>query len=242
MQIFLRLFTKGRSEKRFIMDIGIREQKSYLERKIEIPKYTLGEELISSISHGIGAGLGVVALCLCIVASKNGVGVLSSWIYGLSIIVLYTMSCVYHGLKPNNAKRVMRIFDHCTIFLLIAGSYTPFTLISLKGKIGYTLFGVIWGTAILGIVLNAIDMEKFKKLSMVCYLAMGWAIIFAFKPLVQAVPKNGIILLVAGGVAYTVGAVVYGLGSKIKYMHSIWHFFVLAGTILQFFTVYLYVI
>ena len=213
--------------------------------KIPIPKYTLGEELISAISHGVGAALGVVALCMCVAKSTevgDGYAQVSSWIFGISMIILYSMSCIYHALKPNNAKRVMRVFDHCTIFLLIAGTYTPFTLISLRGNVGWTLFGIIWGTAIIGIILNAIDMEKFKTISMICYLAMGWAIVFTFKPLCAAVAQAGIKLLVAGGIAYTVGAVVYGIGSKVKYMHSIWLFFVLAGTILHFFAIYWYVL
>ena len=212
---------------------------------IPIPKYTLGEELISSISHGIGAGLGIAALVLCIrrsILSGSGYSITSSIVFGLSIIILYSMSCIYHAIKPNNAKRVMRIFDHCTIFLLIAGTYTPFTLVSLRGSTGWTLFGIIWGAAIIGIIMNAIDMERYKTLSMVCYLAMGWVIIFEFSPLMRAIDIKGIYLLVTGGIAYTVGAVIYGIGSKVKYMHSIWHFFVLAGTILHFFTIYLYVI
>lgn len=227
------------------MDCGITKKKSCLEQKIAIPKYTLGEELISSISHGVGAGLGIAALSLCVSLSyRHGDrwGVISSWIFGLSIIILYSMSCIYHALKPNNAKRVMRIFDHCTIFLLIAGTYTPFTLISLRGSVGWRLFSIIWTAAVIGIILNAVDMEKFKVISMICYLAMGWAIVFAFGDLVKAVPKRGIELLIAGGISYTVGAVIYGIGSKVKYMHSIWHFFVLGGTILHFLCIYMYVL
>ena len=219
--------------------------KSYLERKIMIPKYTLGEELVNSISHGVGAVLGIAGLCMCVVRSTmqhSIYGIVSSYIFGMSLVILYTMSCLYHSFKPNNAKRVMRIFDHCTIFLLIAGTYTPFTLISLRGSVGWSLFGVIWGAAVIGVVLNAIDMERFKRLSMVCYLAMGWAIIFAIKPLFVAVDVKGINLLVAGGIAYTVGAIIFGIGSKVKYMHSLWHFFVLAGSILHFLCIYMYVI
>lgn len=227
------------------MDYSMNNQKSVKKtfaEKIPIPEYTLGEELISSISHGVGAVLGIVALCLCIVASTDIWGVVSSWVFGVSLIILYSMSCIYHGLKPNNAKRVMRIFDHCTIFLLIAGSYTPFTLISLRGKVGWTLFGIIWAAAVVGIVLNAIDMERFTVFSMICYLTMGWAIIFAMKPLLNSVSMPGIRLLVIGGVAYTVGAIIYAIGDKVKYMHSIWHFFVLAGSILHFLCIYWYVL
>ena len=224
---------------------GLHENKVGKLQRISIPKYTLGEELISAVSHGIGAGLGVAALCLCLVKTYvhgDIWGNVSSWFFGISLIVLYSMSCIYHGLKPNNAKRVMRIFDHCTIFLLIAGTYTPFTMVALRGTVGWPLFAVVWGAAVIGIILNAIDMERFTTISMVCYLAMGWVIIFAFKPLCAAVPRAGIQLLVAGGIAYTLGAVVYGIGSRVKYMHSIWHFFVLAGSILHFFSIYLYVL
>lgn len=227
------------------MEYSASAKQSYLERKISIPDYTLGEELINAISHGIGAGLGVAALCLCVAISSahhNTFGIVSSWIFGFSLIILYGMSCVYHSLRPNNAKRVMRIFDHCTIFLLIAGTYTPFTLGPLRSTVGWPLFGLIWGAALIGIVLNAIDMEKFKGLSMFCYLAMGWAIIFAYRPLAAAVAKNGIRLLVAGGILYTVGAIIFGIGSKVKYMHSVWHFFVLGGSILHFLCIYMYVL
>lgn len=230
------------------MDIAnetILEKRSYLERKISIPKYSLGEELLNALSHGIGAALGIAALCLCVYISavhNNSWGIISSWIFGLSMIILYSMSCLYHSFKPNNAKRVFRIFDHCTIFLLIAGTYTPFTLVSLRDTVGWPLFGIVWGAAIIGIVLNAIDMERFEKLSMVCYLAMGWCIIFAFRPLMASVALPGIKLLLAGGIIYTVGAILYGIGDKVKYMHSVWHFFVLAGSILHFFCIYLYVL
>ncbi|MBQ3665052.1 MAG: hemolysin III family protein [Lachnospiraceae bacterium] len=227
------------------MEYSVEGRKSRLEAKIPIPNYTLGEELVNAISHGIGAGLGVAALCLCVrISAIHGTkfGCISSWIFGISLIILYSMSCIYHSLKPNNAKRVMRICDHCTIFLLIAGTYTPFTLISLRGSVGWTLFGIIWGAAVIGIVLNAIDMERFKIFSMICYLAMGWTIVLKYHDLSQAVDIRGIRLLVAGGIAYTVGAIIFGIGSKVKYMHSLWHFFVLAGSILHFLCIYMYVL
>ena len=213
--------------------------------EITIPKYTLGEELMSSISHGVGALLSIAALVLCVVFSAihgNPAAVVASALYGSSLVILYTMSCLYHALKPNKAKRVFRIFDHCSIFLLIAGTYTPYTLVTLAGTTGWILFGVIWGAAILGIVLNAIDLEKYSKISVACYLAMGWAVIFAIKPLIAALPTGGLIYLLLGGIAYSVGVILYALGSKRRYMHSIWHFFVLAGSILQFFSVFFYVI
>ncbi len=218
---------------------------SVTPHKISIPKYTLGEELVSSISHGIGALLSVAGLTMCIVRSAihgSGAALAASIVYGISLIILYTMSCIYHALKPNKAKRVFRVFDHCSVFLLIAGTYAPYTLVSLSGATGWVLFGIIWASAILGITLNAIDLEKFSKVSVACYLAMGWAVIFAFRPLMASLAFPGLMLLVAGGVAYSLGVILYAIGSKKRYMHSVWHFFVLAGSILHFFSIYLYVI
>jgi len=216
-----------------------------LQERITIPKYSLSEELISAISHGIGALLGITALVLCIVISAihgSAIAVVASCIYGITLILLYTMSTLYHSLKVNNAKRVFRIIDHCSIYLLIAGSYTPFTLITLKGVWGWLIFGIIWASAILGIVFNAIDIKKFKKISMVLYLVMGWMVLFAIKPLIKALAKPGLVLLVIGGILYTVGAIFYGIGRNKKYMHSVFHVFVLAGSIFQFFSIYLYVL
>lgn len=215
------------------------------KHRIAIPKYTLGEELISSISHGVGALLGIAALVLCIVRScnpLNGFKLASSIVFGLTIILLYLMSCLYHALKVNRAKRVFRVFDHCTIFLLIAGTYTPFTLVTLRDTVGWWMFGIIWGAAVLGIVFNAISLKKFAKISVALYLIMGWMVIFSFKPLYESLARPGIWMLLGGGIAYTVGAILYGIGSKKKYFHSVFHFFCLLGTILHFFAVYLYVL
>ena len=216
-----------------------------LKEKIQIPNYSLGEEITNAILHGIGALLVIAALVLCVVFSAihhNPYAVVSSCLYGSTLIILYTMSCLYHSLKVNNAKRVFRIIDHCSIFLLIAGTYTPLTLVSLNGPIGWTLFGIIWGVSILGIILNAIDLNKYKVISMILYIMMGWAIIFTFPRLLKVIDMAGIYLLVAGGIVYTIGAIFYGVGKKIKYMHSVFHFFVLAGSILHFFAILLYVI
>lgn len=216
------------------------------KKKLLVPKYSLAEELINAISHGIGALLSIAALVLTIVISakhNNALAVVSSVIYGSMLIILYTMSTLYHSFKPTcKAKKVFRVFDHCSIFLLIFGSYTPFALVAMQGTLGWIIFSIILAATILGITLNAINLEKFKKLSMICYLCMGWMIIFAFKDLCNCVEKNGIILLLSGGIVYTIGAIIFGLGKKLKYMHSLWHFFVLAGSILQFFSIYLYVL
>lgn len=216
-----------------------------LKDKIKIPKYTLGEELMSAISHGVGAALSIAALVLCVVFSAihgNVYAVVSSVIYGSTSIILYMMSTLYHSLKVNNAKRVFRILDHSSIFLLIAGTYTPYALVSLPKALGWTIFGIVWGCAIIGIVLNSINLEKFKKISIVLYLVMGWMIIFSFDKLIASVDIRGIYLMLAAGLLYTIGAIFYGVGKKIKYMHSIFHMFVLSASICFFFSIFLYVI
>lgn len=216
-----------------------------LKEKIDVPKYSLGEEIMSAITHGIGALLAIVALIMCVVFSAHHgstVAVISSIIYGVTLIILYTMSTLYHSLAVNNAKRVFRIIDHCSIFLLIAGTYTPFTLVAFEQPLGYILFSIVWSIAILGIVLNSINLKKYKLISLISYVALGWVVIFAYNPLVEAVDWSGILLLIAGGVVYTIGAIVYALGKKIKYFHSIFHIFVLIASILHFLSILLYVI
>lgn len=214
------------------------------KERISLHKYSLGEELISAISHGVGTLLAITALILCIVkgAQHGAVNVVSGVIYGISLIMLYTMSTLYHSFKPNRAKKVFRVFDHCSIFLLIAGSYTPFTLITLSGTNGWIIFAVIWTCAITGIVFNSINLEKFDKISFILYLIMGWTVLFDIKSLIANLDPMGLKLLVIGGVTYTIGAIVYLIGNKVKYMHSIWHFFVLGGSIFQFFSILLYVL
>lgn len=215
------------------------------QHRISIPTYNLCEELLNAISHGVGALLGIVALVLCLVKcapTHDAFHIVSGVVFSFTVIVLYLMSCLYHALKVNKAKRVFRVIDHCTIFLLIAGTYTPYTLISLRGTVGWWLFGIIWATAVLGIVLNAVSLKKFAKISVALYLIMGWIIIFAYPLMTAAIPSGGIALLVWGGVAYTVGAILYGIGAKKRYFHSIFHFFCLIGTILHFFSIYLYVL
>ncbi len=216
-----------------------------LKSKINIPKYSLGEELISSISHGIGVLLSIAALVLCIVFSSihhNALGVISSCIYGTSLIILYLMSCLYHAFKPNKAKKVFRVFDHCSVFLLIAGSYTPYLLLVIGGMKGLIMLGIIWLAAIIGIIGNSINLEKFSKIAFPLYLLMGWMILISKDSLIANLAAPGLILLLTGGIIYTIGAVIYLIGSKVKYMHSLWHFFVLGGSIFQFFSILLYVV
>ena len=213
-----------------------------------LPKYTKGEEIFNMTSHIVGGALGIVALVLCVVFAAvhgNGYGVVSGAIYGVTMIILYTMSSIYHGLNPKRkAKKVFQVLDHCSIYLLIAGSYTPFALCTLREyntALGWTIFGVIWFVAILGIILNSIDIKKFRVFSMICYLVMGWCIVFRINLLPELLGTAGFVLLLLGGLFYTVGAILYGLGKKHKYMHSVFHLFILLGSLLQFFTILLYV-
>ena len=214
-----------------------------------LPDYTKGEEILNSISHIIGGVFGITATVLCIVKSAmegRAISVVSGAIYGATMILLYSMSSIYHALPPGSmSKRVFQVIDHCSIFLLIAGTYTPLTLCALRGysaSLGWVMFGVIWALAALGITLNAIDIKKFKKFSMICYLGMGWCVVLAAKPTILLLGPSGTAFLILGGVAYTIGAVLYALGKKRRYIHSIFHLFVLIGSILHFFCIYLYVI
>ena len=213
-----------------------------LREKIKIPKYTLGEELTNAITHGIGAIFSIVTLILCLIRSNTTMSIISSLIYGISSIILFTISCVYHSLKTNNGKRVLRIIDHCSIYLLIAGTYTPYTLILLPQPLGLIVFIVNWCSAALGITLNAIDLNKYKVFSMILYLVMGWMVLISLKDFLAYVPKEGMILMFIGGILYTIGSVFYLIGKNKKYMHSIFHIFVLIAAILFFFSIYLYVI
>ena len=215
----------------------------------ELPSYTKGEEIFNAVSHIVGGAFGIAALVLGVIFAalySNAYGVVSMSLFGSTLVLLYTMSAIYHFLRPNKAKKLFRIFDHCTIFLLIAGTYTPFCLVTLRevSVIGWVLFGIVWGLAILGIIGNAINMHHpvIKTLSMICYLGMGWCVIFAIKTLLSNLALGGFIFLLLGGISYTIGAIFYGFGKKCKYIHSVWHLFVVLGSILHFFSVLFYVI
>ena len=213
----------------------------------QLPIYTKGEEIFNMTSHIVGGALGIVALVLCVVFSgvhHNAYGVVSSAIFGVTMILLYTMSSIYHGLRPNSkAKKVFQVLDHCSIFLLIAGSYTPFALCTLREAdlaTGWGIFGIIWGASILGIVLNSIDLKRYKIFSMICYLLMGWCIIFKINIVYEGLGITGFTLLLAGGIIYTIGAVLYGIGKKKKYMHSIFHLCIFAASLLHFLCILLF--
>lgn len=213
-----------------------------------LPDYTKGEEIFNMVSHIVGGALGIVTTVLCVTFAAirgNVFGIVCGAIFGVSMILLYTMSSIYHGLRRNKAKKVFQILDHCSVFVLIAGTYTPFSLCVLReysNALGWTVFGVIWGLAALGITLNAIDLKRYNVISMILYLGMGWCIIFTAKTVYGFIGLAGFLLLLFGGISYTVGAILYGLGRKHRYMHSVFHLFVLAGTLLHFLCVLLYVL
>ena len=211
-----------------------------------LPVYTKGEEIFNMVSHIVGGAIGVAALVLCIIVSavhRNGYGLAGSIVYGISMIVLYTMSSVYHGLRAGTAKRVMQVLDHCTIYLLIAGTYTPILLSATRPidpVASWVLLGIVWGLSAIAITLTAIDLKKYAVFSMICYIGMGWCIVFKIPLLIQAVGWGGFWLILLGGVCYTVGAVLYGMGRTKKYMHSIFHLCVVAGSVLQLLAILLY--
>lgn len=217
-------------------------------RDRKLPDYTRGEEIFHMVSHIVGGAIGVIALVLCTVVSalhKDVWAVVSGAIYGSSLILLYSASSIYHGLRPSLAKKVMQVLDHCTIYFLIAGTYTPIVLCALRRASpvwGWTIFGLVWGLAAMATVFTAIDLKKYQTLSMICYIGMGWCIIIALKPTLEALKTEGFLWLLAGGIAYTIGAVLYGLGKKRRYMHAIFHVFVVLGSILQFICIFFYVI
>ena len=213
-----------------------------------LPDYTRGEEIFNMVSHIVGGALGVAALVLCVVfsaISRDPWAVVGSSIYGATLILLYSMSSIYHGLRPEMAKKVLQVLDHCTIYFLIGGTYTPILLTCIREHDpvwAWVLFGIVWGLAAMATTLTAIDLKKYSKLSMTCYIGMGWSILLAAKTAIEAIPLPGLLFILGGGIAYTVGAVLYGFGKKRRYMHSLFHLFVVAGSILQFFGIFFYII
>lgn len=213
-----------------------------------LPTYSKGEEIFNMVSHIVGGALGIVVITLCAIfgaINNNVYGIISGTIFGATLVILYTISSIYHGLSPKcKAKKVFQVIDHCSIFLLIAGTYTPFTLCTLREyntALGWTIFGIVWGLAILGIVFNSIDLSKYKVFSMICYLVMGWCIIFRINVVYNCLGLTGFLLLLLGGIAYTIGAIIYGLGRKYKWFHSIFHITCIIGSVLQFLCILLYV-
>ena len=214
----------------------------------QLPNYSRGEEICNMVTHIVGGALAIAALVLCIVKSAlkgNAWSVVGSCIYGSTLIVMFTISSIYHGLHINTGKKVMQIIDHCDIYFFIAGTYTPILFTAIRPNhpvIAWVIFGIEWAMAAFAATLNAIDIKKYSKLSMACYIVMGWCIIMALKPTIESIGLTGFIWLLLGGVAYTIGAVLYGVGKRKRYMHCIFHVFVLIAAILQFVCIFWYVI
>ena len=201
-------------------------------------------ERFNSISHLIGATLALTALVVLVVfASLQGDvwKVVSFSIYGTSLFLLYTLSTLYHSLR-GRAKEIFQKLDHIAIYLLIAGSYTPFTLVTLRGSWGWSLFGIVWGLAIIGIIVDSLHRKGLRVMQLIIYFLMGWLILVAMYPLVQSLPTGGLVWLVIGGLFYTSGIAFYALDKKLRYAHGIWHLFVLAGSISHFFSILFYVL
>ena len=208
-------------------------------RDLEIPAYTEKEERLNTLTHVLGLVMAVAILVRGLAAARShgrAYAVPGCWIYGLSMIVLYAVSSIYHGLPVGDSKRMMRIVDHCTIYFLIAGSYTPILLTAVRPAhptLAWAVFAAEWGLGILGAILTAADMKKYSRLSMACYIGMGWLVVFALRPTIEALTMQGFLWLLAGGISYTVGAVLYKLGKKRRCFHAVFHVFVVLGSLLQ---------
>lgn len=213
-----------------------------------LPYYTTGEEIMNMVTHIVGGALGVVVLVLCViraVCSGPVLGIVGCSIYGVSIVTLYTISSIYHGLRPEMAKKVLQVLDHCTIYFLIAGTYTPILLsafVPTYPMIGWGLLAAEWILAALAATLTAVDLKKYTVFSMICYIGMGWGIIFFIPQTIELLTAPGFVWLLSGGIAYTIGAIFYGIGAKKHWIHSVFHIFVVIGSLLQFLATYLYVL
>lgn len=210
---------------------------------IRIPKYSLAEELWNAISHGLGAIFSIVALVLMLVKADSPAEYATCSIFGTTMIILYAISCIYHALSPRIAgKRVLRVLDHCNVYLLVFGTYVPISLLGVSGALGWWLFGFVALITVIGITFSAINTDKFQALEVICHLLNGWSILIGLPQLLEHMHLGGTLLLLAGGVAYSLGALLYGVGAKKKYFHSVFHFFCLAGTVLQWLAIYLFLL
>ena len=214
----------------------------------KLPDYTRGEEITNMVTHIVGGALAIAILVLCVLRtalSGNTYGTVGSAVYGGSMVVLYAISSVYHGLHPNTGKKVMQVIDHCAIYLLIAGTYTPILLagfVPVYPFIGWGLLAMQWALAALAITLTAIDLKKYNVFSMICYIGMGWGIIFFINKTITVMTASGFYLLLSGGIVYTIGAILYGIGAKKRWFHGVFHIFVVLGSLLQFLAIYLYLL
>ena len=208
-----------------------------------LPDYIKGEEIMNMVTHIVGGAVGIAALVLCLIRAKDVWGATASSIYGICMILLYSVSSVYHGLRPSAGKKVLQVIDHCTIYFLIAGTYTPIVLTALRPVypvLGWGLFFFEWGLTALAVTLTAIDLKKYNAFSMICYIGMGWAVLPFFRQTIVVLTVPGFYYLLSGGIAYTIGAILYGIGSKKRWFHSVFHIFVVLGSLLQLIAVAFY--
>lgn len=206
-------------------------------------RYSMGEEIASSVIHGIGILLSIVALIVMLYyASRYGDAwqIAGAVVFGCGLILAYTSSTLYHSFQKAKLKALFRVFDHISIFILIAATYTPLTLVSLRGPWGWSIFGIVWGLALLGVVVECTSLRRFRLASVLLYLGMGWTIVIAVKPLMAMVQPGGTALLLGGGLVYTIGCIFYAC-KRIPYNHAIWHLFVIGGSCCHFFAILFYV-
>ncbi len=221
------------------MDV-VMEKKKHV---VSLPGYSLSEELINAISHGLGALLGLAALVLLLLRARGAAAVVSVSLFGLAMIQLYTISCIYHALSPRlKGKKVLRVIDHCNVYLLVLGTYIPVSLLGVGGARGWILLGLVLAFSVPGITFTAIDVDRYQVVSVLCHLLSGWSILFGVRDLLGSVGAPGLTWMVLGGVMYTIGSVLYGLGKRKKYRHCVFHVFCLLGTFCHFWSVYAYLL
>ncbi len=209
--------------------------------KVKIPNYSFSEEMINSVSHGVGGIFSVVGLIIMLVNVQNKIIFTSYFIYGMSLILLYLISCVYHAIPPYlKLKKIFRVIDHCNVFLLEAGTFTPICLLLIGGVEGFIYFVIIWLITIIGIILNIVNVDKYQMFSLFLHLLIGWSVVLLLKKILVILDIKGIIFLFGGGILYSIGAFLYKIGATKKYMHSVFHFFCLAGSLFHFFLIFLY--
>lgn len=208
-------------------------------RELSLPPFSVGEEVFNAVSHGVGALLAIAGVVVLLLrCRRDPLTVTCASVFGASMILLYTVSTLYHALGVCKGKYIFCILDHCDLFLMITGTYTPIALVGLGGPLGWTMFGIVWGVSIVGIALNAVSVHRFRTFTMACSIALGWMAVFFLKPLLNAIDLQAILLLIVGGVFYTIGAILYRACEKVKYMHGVSHLFVLAGSIFHYFSIY----
>lgn len=217
--------------------------KNEKKREIQIPDYTIGEEIFNAVSHGLGALLGVVGLILMVIKAHGVLAETAVSLFGVAIVQLYTISCIYHALSPRlKGKKVMRVIDHCNVYLLVLGTYLPVSLLGVGGWMGWLLLGIVFVFSVLGIVFTAIDVDRYQLVSVICHLICGWSILIGIPGLLKSMGVQGLVYSILGGIMYFIGAILYGLGKKKRYRHSVFHVFCLLGTFFHFWGIYMYLL